>query len=39
VRTTKVIRLLSRSGGPEALACVHRAEGFPDASIADIDDT
>ena len=39
VRTTKVIRLLLRSERREALACVRRAERFPDVSIAGIDDT
>jgi hypothetical protein len=34
-----VIRLLLRSGGQEALACVHRAERFPGVSIAVIDAT
>jgi hypothetical protein len=32
-------RALLRSGRPEALVCVHRAERFPDVSIAGIDDT
>ena len=31
--------VLLRSGPPEALVCVHRAERFPDVSIAGIDDT
>ena len=35
---SKVIRPLFWSGRPEALVCVHRAERFPDVSIAGIDD-
>jgi hypothetical protein len=36
VRASKVIRPLLRSGRREALVCVHRAERFPDVSIAGI---